>query len=535
MSDHEEPEMLRTPVEELCLQAKSLRLLGDLSGQLKKAIDPPEPLAVENAVELLTELGAFTSDEEMTPLGWQLSQLPVHPCLGKMLLLGSLFTRYGDNQSENNLLPLISICATLSFKSPFVLPFGKEKEADRARKKYGKGLFSDHFLFAKVSEDAARQRSRGELGRWLDDNFLSKKTLDMTEQIKHDLERHLKDLKVVSQDRTPARAYSNRQETAVSLPLLSSILAASLNISFTSPRSRKICSLRGGSSCSVHPSSLLTSLEAAGDERMLWRTYKHLMRSPSPDPVVEKFVLDHPDKLFIVGWFERLKTSDVYLRDCTLFSDPLPLLLFLPSVQNRPKDPTVFEVIGGKASHGGNAEKGDHPTLLLKVNDERSSRLLISLRAGLSALFDALLSTTNTRSPAEGDVEAVFRGLKSLIERSHALYMTDVGKARPGFSDPEVLDVRHLHNSAHCELLSGDDGQDNNSFEDESEDYDLGIDNRWGARSEREPRDSWHGRDDDRYTSWGGRGRPKRGRNSNGWGQGGHGRGGRGGRGGRRW
>ena len=40
MRDHELPEMLRTPVEELCLQAKALRLPGDLPVQdiLQKAI-----------------------------------------------------------------------------------------------------------------------------------------------------------------------------------------------------------------------------------------------------------------------------------------------------------------------------------------------------------------------------------------------------------------------------------------------------------------------------------------------------------------
>ena len=60
MRDHELSEMLRTPVEELCLQAKALRLLGDLSVQ---SVLEPEHLAVENAVDLLIELGAFDTDD----------------------------------------------------------------------------------------------------------------------------------------------------------------------------------------------------------------------------------------------------------------------------------------------------------------------------------------------------------------------------------------------------------------------------------------------------------------------------------------
>jgi len=384
MHDHELPEMLRIPVEELCLQAKALRLPGNLSVQdiLNKAISPPKKLAVENAVQLLTELGAFDTNENMAPLGWKLSQLPVHPSLGKMLLLGSLFTRYSSRKkstshSQNSLVPLISICSTLSFKSPFVLPFGQEKEADRARKNYGQGLFSDHLSFAKVSNEFSRKRTgsgKGECVRWLDKNFLSKKTLEMTKKIQQDLERHLKDLEVNDASDFIAENNSGRsfQDKVISRPLLSAILAASLSISFTSPNSPKLCSLRGGSACSVHPSSLLSMIESAGNEKMLWKEYRHLLRSGNNDKRVEEFVLDYPEKIFIVGWFERLKTTEVYLRDCTLFSDPLPLPLLLPGVKQRgvsngdnqksennsrdafsfADDPTIFEVLGGKSSQG---------------------------------------------------------------------------------------------------------------------------------------------------------------------------------------
>ena len=94
MTDHELQEMLGTPVEELCLQAKALRLPGNrlVEQILQKDINPPLLQAVDNAVTLMTELGAFKDEEVMTPIGSKLSQLPIHPYLGKMLLLGSLFT-----------------------------------------------------------------------------------------------------------------------------------------------------------------------------------------------------------------------------------------------------------------------------------------------------------------------------------------------------------------------------------------------------------------------------------------------------------
>ncbi|KAL7541091.1 hypothetical protein ACHAXR_012593 [Thalassiosira sp. AJA248-18] len=536
MRDHELPEMLRTPVEELCLQAKALRLPGDLHTQqiLSKAIDPPEILAVGNAVQLLTELGAFDSNESMTPLGWNLCQLPIHPCLGKMLLLGSLFTRYSSrgSNSKNILLPLISICSTLSFKSPFVLPFGKEKEADHARKNYGQGLFSDHLLFAKVLGEYANLKSSGShtgeaLFSWLDKNFISKKTLEQSEKIEQELKRHLKDLKVndasdfiVGNDEGKLS-----HDELISRPLLSAILAASLSISFTSPTSQKLCSLQGGSACSVHPSSLLSMIESAGNERTLWKQALHLLRSQCNDEIVKKFVLDCPDKIFILGWFERLKTSQLYLRDCTLFSDPLPLLLFLPGVKQRginsqkksesfpfSEDSTIFEVIGGKSSEGGDSHKQtkNKPTLLLKAQDEAIAQLLNILRIKLSGFFGAVLSKgmhSSISGTLEDDTRAVFSGLEALIEQSHALYMSDArhpsenGKET---KDRDVLEVRYLHASAHCDILDhkSDDHVDGGiDADDEVDDY--GYDRCDARQTGSSGRDQY---------SRQGRGRAKRGR-----------------------
>lgn len=68
MLQYQLPEMLRTPLQELCLHIKSLQL-GVVSTFLSKAIQPPDPLSVENAIELLKTIGALDDREELTPLG----------------------------------------------------------------------------------------------------------------------------------------------------------------------------------------------------------------------------------------------------------------------------------------------------------------------------------------------------------------------------------------------------------------------------------------------------------------------------------
>lgn len=68
MLEYQLPEILRTPLQELCLHIKSLQL-GSAGSFLAKALQPPDSLAVQNAVELLKTIGALDDTEELTPLG----------------------------------------------------------------------------------------------------------------------------------------------------------------------------------------------------------------------------------------------------------------------------------------------------------------------------------------------------------------------------------------------------------------------------------------------------------------------------------
>jgi HrpA-like RNA helicase len=54
----------------------------------------------------------------------------LHPSAGKFLLLAALF---------KCLDPALTIAATLNSKSPFVVPFGREQEADTVKQSFKKG------------------------------------------------------------------------------------------------------------------------------------------------------------------------------------------------------------------------------------------------------------------------------------------------------------------------------------------------------------------------------------------------------------
>ncbi|RVX12523.1 DExH-box ATP-dependent RNA helicase DExH3 [Vitis vinifera] len=124
-ADYQLPEILRTPLQSLCLQIKSLKL-GSISEFLSRALQSPELLAVQNAIEYLKIIGALDENENLTVLGRHLTMLPMEPKLGKMLILGAVF---------NCLDPILTIVAGLSVRDPFLTPLDK-KDIDR-----DKGLF----------------------------------------------------------------------------------------------------------------------------------------------------------------------------------------------------------------------------------------------------------------------------------------------------------------------------------------------------------------------------------------------------------
>lgn len=100
-------------------------------------MDPPSKHAVDLSFDRLVLLHALNSDEKLTPLGYHLSHLPMHPQTGKMILLGAVFSVVD---------PVFSIAASLSYKDPFVMPLGKEHVVDNLRKSLAGGSKSDHWV-----------------------------------------------------------------------------------------------------------------------------------------------------------------------------------------------------------------------------------------------------------------------------------------------------------------------------------------------------------------------------------------------------
>ncbi|XP_062117008.1 DExH-box ATP-dependent RNA helicase DExH3-like [Humulus lupulus] len=285
-SDYQLPELLRTPLQSLCLQIKSLRL-GSISEFLSKALQPPEPLSVQNAVEYLKIIGALNEDENLTSLGRNLSMLPVEPKLGKMLILGAIF---------NCLDPVMTVVAGLSSRDPFLMPFDKKDLAESAKAQFSAREYSDHLALVRAYEgwkEAEREQSGYEYC-WR--NFLSAQTLKAIDSLRKQFFYLLEDTGLVDRYRESCNTWSHDEH------LIRAIICAGLFPGL----------------CSVMNKERSIVLKTMEDGQVL-------LYSNSVNAGVPK--IPYPWLVFN----EKVKVNSVFLRDSTAVSDSV-LLLFGGSI-----------------------------------------------------------------------------------------------------------------------------------------------------------------------------------------------------------
>lgn len=147
------PELLRSDLQETCLDVKVQAFKTPVADFLAGAMEPPPPSAVETAMQNLVSLGALTEKEELTPLGRVLASLPVHPTLGKMIVLGVIF---------KCLDPMIILGAAVHQRPLFNRPFPDQKSAmNKIRKKFAGSSDSDHVMLLKAFGEARQASARG--------------------------------------------------------------------------------------------------------------------------------------------------------------------------------------------------------------------------------------------------------------------------------------------------------------------------------------------------------------------------------------
>ncbi|WP_409034245.1 ATP-dependent RNA helicase HrpA [Rhodoferax saidenbachensis] len=119
-----DPEILRSSLAGVILRMKSLHLgiVEDFP-----FLERPSGRAIADGYQLLNELGAVDDANELTPLGQELSRLPLDPRVGRMLL---------EARSREALDEALVIASALSVQDVRDRPMEAQQQADAAHQKF---------------------------------------------------------------------------------------------------------------------------------------------------------------------------------------------------------------------------------------------------------------------------------------------------------------------------------------------------------------------------------------------------------------
>ncbi|XP_023638295.1 DExH-box ATP-dependent RNA helicase DExH5, mitochondrial isoform X3 [Capsella rubella] len=284
-AEYQLPEILRTPLQSLCLQIKSLNL-GSISEFLLRALQSPELLAVQKAIEYLKIIGALDENEYLTTLGRYLSKLPMEPKLGKMLILGAIL---------GCLDPILTVVAGLSVRDPFLTPQDKKDLADAAKFQFSRD-HSDHLALVRAYEGWKKAEEESAVYDYCWKNFLSIQSMRAIDSLRKEFFSLLKDTGLI--DGNPSICNSEGNDANLTRAV--------------------ICYGMYPGICSVVHNDRSFSLKTMEDGQVL-------LYSNSVNARERK--IPYPWLVFN----EKIKVNSVFLRDSTAVSDST-LILFGGSI-----------------------------------------------------------------------------------------------------------------------------------------------------------------------------------------------------------
>ncbi len=118
------PEIVRTNLASVILQMKALRL-----GEVERFpfVEAPNPRAIQEGYDTLTELGALDERFRLTAIGSAMARLPIDPRVSRMILAA---------EKERCVPEVVVIAAALSVQDPRDRSLESREAADKAQRKF---------------------------------------------------------------------------------------------------------------------------------------------------------------------------------------------------------------------------------------------------------------------------------------------------------------------------------------------------------------------------------------------------------------
>jgi ATP-dependent RNA helicase DHX36 len=387
------PEILRSDLMEVCLDVKahSNYNIGDF---LASSIQPPNPAAVDASVQDLKEIEAITETEDLTPLGKLLASLPVHPSLGKMIVLGVIF---------RCLDPLLILGASANERSLFARPLEAANAADRAKADFGYGLYSDPlttinaFREARHSLQTSGPQYGNRMPQYFTERYLHYGAFKGIDRTMREIETLLGDVGVIPRVSSYEQQHQcggmslNTNSNNISLIRALTLAGQRGNLAVSNG---PLCSTQKESRALIHRSSLNSFIGSRKRRDDAERT----ARLPSP-PILS------------FGSRHLNDQNDITIRDTSLIS------------------PLIATLFGGdlKIQNGALITVGDRMQFYVKSDGSyRATMIVKQFRDGLDALLsNALSDLAEQKMLADDPTRDQFaRALAHIVDQDFKLYMT---------------------------------------------------------------------------------------------------------------
>ena len=265
------PEMLRADLQDTCLDIKAQAFKVPIREFLAEAIEPPAPKAVDASVLNLQALDALTGDEQITPLGRLLASMPVHPALGKMIVLGIIF---------RCLDPMLLLGAAAGERGIFINPLERRREASAARMSFVLGTGSDHMAFLNAMREMRRIRDNDGVSAMFDfarENFIHIGAFRSVDSAAQQIESILEDAGLVPTTSFVSRGHSefghpSLNENSHRTGLIKALVLAGVHPNLAACAGGRTFRTPGEKGALIHPSSVNVPKEKADQERFKYGT-----------------------------------------------------------------------------------------------------------------------------------------------------------------------------------------------------------------------------------------------------------------------
>ncbi|KAI9799655.1 MAG: hypothetical protein M1833_003970 [Piccolia ochrophora] len=376
------PEILRSDLQEICLNVKAQGFSTPIRSFLSAAIEPPSAAGVDASVVALQNLEALTDEEQLTPLGRLLAQLPVHPALGKMIILGVIF---------RCLDPILILGAASNERPLFVTPMGARAEVDAVRRSFAQDTSSDHLALINAFRKMRNQRSGSSFASqhsFARNNFLHMGAFKTIEQTTEQIEEILVKARLIPPVPLRERKYGELGGPSLNVNSQRSSLVKALTLAGLHPNLAVATSGRtfrsaGERNAMIHPASVNVPPKQRGyDER------------PS-------------SRRELLTFSTMAKSADggsMFLRDTSRTS---PLMSALFGGRLRSKSASILEM-------------DDWLPFRVKTRDLRALKTVVEFRKALDRLLTSAFQDLSKRGSGEkgylADQDAIAQFAEGVVE-----------------------------------------------------------------------------------------------------------------------